>query len=559
MLCLVVVVPGPAVAADATTSGVHPGIETEPAADHGERLNVTADVSRAGPDRLRVRLTFADSTVSAFGIYTGETDESVTITVEKADGFRRNSDESWVWRGDGTPPEFVYTVRADANEYVQINETWAFGSDDALLPGFGYDGEKRVQLAAENGYATDEYVLLGEYTDAKATGRESHLTAVVSAAARDDIEAAETVETLAGVTRTLDVGGDPANTTMFVVPGSYSGPFGVGGDRSFVIRGDAVWDGLMTHEFLHTRQEFDTAAEMEWFVESSAFYYMALAPYNRGTMDWGEFERRVTLDSKNVALTGATSYADAQTRGPRVLAALDRRIREATDNTRTLEDVYRRLNERERLTYERFRTDVIAVAGPELGPWLDAHVDGSESVAPPEPGQFVPRGWQPALGERVLVCRDGEWVRAAETGPLAAGTPVDIIYTGPGLVTSRGPSRLTERRAGACSRGTLGRIAGPGANEIMTVVPRSPLTFVADTYYRSENGTITLRVERTPTPTSSPTTARTDTPTSTAVRTDTPTRPTGGAGDGFGVVTVLVGVSGALALLRHRRPGDGGR
>jgi len=292
---------------------------------------------------------------------------------------------------------------------------------------------------------------------------------------------------------------------------------------------------------------------------------MALISYNRGTMDRDEFKQRVTLPGHSVALTETTSYSNASTRGPRVLAALDRQIREATDNTRTLEDVYRRLNEHEQLTYEQLRADVTAVAGPDLGPWLDAHVDGSETVTAPEPGQFVLRGWQPSLGERLLMCRDGEWVPAADAGPLTADEPVDIVYTGPGLVTNRRDPRFAERRAGACSRDTLGRIAGPGANEVVTVVPQSSLTFVADTYYRAENQTFTLRVERTPTPTgtASPTETPTPTPTEeaissptatpTAARTDTPTQTTGGEGDRFGVVAVLAGVGGTLALLGYRR------
>lgn len=572
VLCLVVLAPGPVVAVDATNSDAHPVIEIEPAPDHDGRLNVTATVSRAGPDRLRVRLTFADSTVNGFGIYpaspwtNGWSNEF--ITVETSDDFRRDPDGFYQWRGDGTPPEFVYTVHEDVYERVDVNESWAFGHDYALLPSFAYNGEKRQRLVAENGYGTSEYVLLGEYTTAKTSGRDNHLTAVVSTAISDDIDAGRAVETLAEVTRSFDVGGDPANTTMFVVPASYSGPFGIGGDRNLLIRGDAVWDGLMTHEYLHTRQEFETAADMQWFLEGSAFYYMALVPYNRGTMDWDEFERRVAPVGHTVALTETTSYSDARLRGPRVLGALDRRIREATNNTRTLEDVYRRLNEHEQLTYEQFRADVTAIAGPDLGPWLDAHVDGSENVTAPEPGQFVPRGWQPSLGERLLVCRDGEWVPAADAGPLTADEPVDIVYTGPGLVTNRGDPRFAERRAGACSRDTLGRIAGPGANDVVTVVPQSSLTFVADTYYRAENQTLTVQVERTPTPTetASPTETPTPTPTEegissptatpTPARTDTPTRTTGSGGDGFGVVAALIGVGGTLALLGYRRTRD---
>jgi hypothetical protein len=445
--------------------------------------NATATVSQAGPDSVRVRLSFTGPGVEYLSIQSEE-----AMRVETHEGYTRGSDGNWLWRGDGTPPDFVFTVAEDSHGYLHVNESWAVGSDGVLLPSFWYaDGSESAwyewgpgDVVADRGYATDELVLLGEYGTATTAGREAEVTAVVSGAV-DGTEPDDAVETLAAVTRSLDVGGDPEHTTMVVVPASFSGPYGFAADSAFVIRGDAVWDGLMTHEFLHTRQEFATGADMEWLIEGSAFYYMSLVPYNRGTMDWERFERRIDGTGVDAVLTRNGSYAVAAARGAPVLAGLDRRIREATDNSRTLRDVYVRLNEHDTVTYDTFRAEVTAVAGPNVGLWLDTHVDGTAPVAPPERGQFVPGGWRPALDERLLVCRDGEWVPAASAAPLPAGEPVDTVYTGPGPVTLRGDYRTLDARAGACDRGSLGRLAGPGANRILTLVPRSDLTVVART------------------------------------------------------------------------------
>lgn len=516
-------------------------------------LNYTTTVSRAGTDRLRVRLSFDGPAVDAFSIHLSVVDETGSPEVVRHDGYVRQSEGVWQWQGTGTPSEFVYTVSENVSQDAHVGETWAMAPLREIAPGIVYEGESRGTVRAATGYVSDDIVLLGEYTTATAAGRESTLTVVVSGAVDDDVNGTAALDTFVDVTHRLDVGGDPANTTMFVVPPFQQGRYGVSWNRTFLIRGDAVWDGLIAHEYLHTRQEFEAGADMKWFVESSAFYYHALVPYRRGTMGWERFSDRTRPTTASLVLTETTEY-ESYRRGTPVLAALDRRIREATNNTRTLEDVYRRLNDQERLTYEGFRADVTAVAGPELGPWLDAHVNGTEPVRPPEPGQFVPKGWRPNLDERLLVCRGGTWKPAATAGPVAAAEPVDVIYTGAGAVRAQGEYELADARAGSCDRDPLGRIPGPGENGVVTVVPESNLTFVADTYYRAGNATVSLRVSETAgaTGASGPETKRaTATTTASQRSTGTPVATTAGRGTGFGVVAALVGSVGVLVFLGY--------
>lgn len=68
-----------------------------------------------------------------------------------------------------------------------------------------------------------------------------------------------------------------------------------------------------------------------------------------------------------------------------MLAALDAKIREETNGTRTLEDVLWRLNRHDgEVTYTDFEDAVAAAAGRRYDDWLAANVAGSAVPAVPE-------------------------------------------------------------------------------------------------------------------------------------------------------------------------------
>ena len=549
--CLLVAAAGPAVSATSPDASGGPGTagDAPPSATdadgrvdgHDAALNMTVTISRAGPERLRVRLTFAGSTADRFAIADPE-----WLAPVRTDGYIRDPGKAWGWRGGGTPPEFVYTVDEAVAEDVQIEDGWATADIDAITPEVGVEGGIRSTVRADDGYATGEFALLGAYDTAETRGRDAPVTAVVSTAA-GDVDADAAARTLANVTRSLDVGGDPEPTTMIVVPAAYEPAAGRADGNTFLIRGNATQDGLMAHEYLHTRQEFDTDDDMEWFVESSAFYYQSLIPYNRGTIGWEEFERRTAPRGAEIVLAENTSYG-AAARGIPVLAALDRRLRDATNNSRTLADVHARLNGYETVDYATLRAEVVAVAGSATGEWLDNRVRGSAPVADPEPGQYVPADWRPDLEERVLVCAGGEWTPAVEAAPLRADTPVDVAYTGPGALQLESDYRTLDRRAGTCDRDALGRLPGPAGNDVVTVAATSDLRFVVERYYHDGNRTLAVAVAA-PTPTvDASDDGNTDsgpgkTPMSTSGSEGTPTST-----PGFGLLPALAGVAVAVIV-----------
>ncbi|MFB6073884.1 MAG: hypothetical protein ABEJ89_02600, partial [Haloarculaceae archaeon] len=138
------------------------------------------------------------------------------------------------------------------------------------------------------------------------------------------------------------------------------------------------------HEYVHTRQSFALAPGMAWFREASAEYYAALLSESRERAAAGALSPARFGPPSNATLTDHATWAGGRTprrRGARVLAALDRRIRRATDGHQSLEDVFRRLNHHDgRVTYEAFVQAVNGVAGTPMDGWLDRHVAGSAPV-----------------------------------------------------------------------------------------------------------------------------------------------------------------------------------
>jgi|GEM_PF-4334340 len=212
-----------------------------------------------------------------------------------------------------------------------------------------------------------------------------------------EINHSHAVREFGSVTALLALSDTTQDTRVGIVPPADARNVGWAsrqGGGEVCLRGEqrAIWDGLMTHEYVHTRQEFSTADDMEWFIESSAFYYMAVVPYQRGTMSEERGNERLreptrtdnSSDLDSLTLTDARStHTLASYRGAPVLAALDHELRSRTDGERTLEHVFRAMtDERGPITYDDFQRIVADVAGERMDDWLDRYVAGSAVVTP---------------------------------------------------------------------------------------------------------------------------------------------------------------------------------
>jgi len=443
---------GPSAAADTDGSAVASPVPTG---------TVRHTVRLADPGTVRVEL--------GVGITEPTAEFRVTLPgtaeVTGTDGFDRTDEGTYEWDGRTEDPTLTY--RAPVNRTVGESVRFAATDDWALVDMTDFDaayswrsfGETSYErrFSVPNGYAGRAMAYLGPYRVANASGADQRFTVVHPTVVETNATASAYAETLASLAGTIRVGARDPAVTAFIAPrpiGVEGGEGGVGGLATSAdmwiaadaatttgANGTSVHEPIFVHEYVHTRQNYTSTPEMQWFTEASAFYYMALTPYQRGSITEARFDRQLRVPDRfgDTVLTGTTGaqYRAWATRGARTLAALDRRIRVSTNGSRTLQDVFRRLNAHEgNVTYADFQSMVDATAGESQADWLDRHVDGSEPVpapiadAYPAPGVTVdPAGTEWRRGD--------EWVSVSDT-PLPAGIPVRVRHPEVGVVVRAG-------------------------------------------------------------------------------------------------------------------------
>lgn len=128
-------------------------------------------------------------------------------------------------------------------------------------------------------------------------------------------------------------------------------------DRRGYVAQHAFWDGetasVWVHEYVHARQGFRLTARMQWFREASATYlsYRVMEEQYR-EVEEGDVYRRLASTDRYPDTALATRSAREGThadyhRGARLLYAVDAAVRNGSDGTHTLADVFRTMNRRE--------------------------------------------------------------------------------------------------------------------------------------------------------------------------------------------------------------------
>lgn len=511
LLLLAATAVGPATAAAAPADDgaavTSPSDATDPAAREGSTAAVPDGVvrhelTRADPGRVRVALEV--------GVTTATTEFRVTlpaaVEVTGTDGFDRVEGTTYEWDGRTAAPGLTY--RAPVNRTVGNSVRFAATDDWALVDMTDVDtafswrsrGETGYErrFAVPNGYAGAAMAYLGDYRVANASAAGQRFTVVHPTVVETPVEPAAYAGTLAGVAEGLSVGARDPAVTAFIAPppvGENGGEGGVGGlatgadlwvAADEATRSDAdgvrVNEPIFVHEYVHTRQNYTLAADTTWFTEASAFYYMSLTPYQRGTIPRERFgERfRVPESFRDATLTETTDarYRAWATKGPRTLAALDRRIRASTNGSRTLQDVFRRMNEAEgNVTYAAFRSMVAATAGESHDAWLDRYVAGAELARRPVPDAYPAPGTtaDPATAEWR---RGDEWVPLATT-TLPAGIPVAVRHPEVGVVV---------RPVGATTTTANGSDGDPATVRL----PAGEATLRVETFHGRNGTTVTV-------------------------------------------------------------------
>lgn len=322
-------------------------------------------------------------------------------TVTGTTGFE-GADGGYDWDGTTGSPTVSYTVSANRPYdgggglmFVDAGE-WALVERPKTSVRWRWVGGERVTLdrttRTDSGVAGGRSAFLGDHAvDVRRAGEET-MTLVIPAAS-SPAASPDAVHAALEDAADLRVGG--RNDRLFVVVA----PF----DERWALRGlqfgaSDAWvredsrlddpDNVWVHEYVHSRQTFETDEEVRWFREGSAAYYAALLTYERGDVDFETFRDRLANGERSPhaddVLSDPTTWTNSPQyhKGALVAADLDRRIRLATDGERDLQDVFRAMNEHEGVvTHSIFLGFVEEAGGPEVREVARAHTETRDGPA----------------------------------------------------------------------------------------------------------------------------------------------------------------------------------
>ncbi|WP_255151757.1 hypothetical protein [Halorarius halobius] len=399
--------------------------------------------------RVTVRLTSMPASVSSFRF----TPRYDGIRVQSTRGFSRSGGE-FVWDGRTGDPSITFTAPAaprtatvrpedgGANGLGTAGaEQWTYVAAGRLTFSYSYryygvDPGIETRVAADGGTAGPSIVFLGEYAVTnRSYGDQQFRLVVPEAATFTDRDRNEVLSALIGARVALDVGAVDRRVNVFVTTdpirrGGVTFPQRRRGVQDVWVRDDVrlnTTGNTWFHEYVHSRQSYETTAETRWFTEASAEYYTALLTLQQGRIEFDTVHDHLTTergaDDRLAAPSTWSSSRTPYTKGRRVLAALDLRIRAASGGDATLQDVFRTMNRHDGpVSSADFRRMVDDAAGADLSGWLDRYVQGTATPSvPANPYSFTNPDVADADGDGL----DDATERALGTSPFTPDTDDD--------------------------------------------------------------------------------------------------------------------------------------
>jgi len=503
----------PAVDAGPSAPSAVGGAETiarfSPASDRtadaatGERA--TADAAQIRVERRLARLPDRPGVVRA--TLTPSIPEGVTrltlylpgevTAVTDRNGFERVGERQYEWTG-GADPSLTTRVavnRSASGSRIGDGDGYAFVDTGrwalVRVPSVGVGWSERAGTAASvvrtasvdgAGATGGEIAYLGPVEEYERSAAGGSVTLAVPERASLAAEPSTVLDAMAAGAAALRIGdrdeavfvvAAPQGEVEWGVRGLQTGPDDawVGADEP-VDSADNVW----LHEYVHTRQEFETTESGRWLTEASADYFAALLTLEQGRVDYAAFRDQLSIGTRSTHRDAVLSEpatwegrGSNYRKGALVLGEIDRRLRLATDGERDLASVFAELNRADepvstaafvesvggdalRAAAERLTT---TEAVPETWTASEhaAAFDGSPaaveltalnaSLSGPYRNRSVAiaAGDPPRLAERPVV---GERVLLEATLANAGGSPgeYDLALTADGAVVDRQRGRL---------------------------------------------------------------------------------------------------------------------
>jgi hypothetical protein len=325
------------------------------------------------------------------------------VTVASTEGFERIRGGLFQWDGETETPRIGLEMSVgDRRVRGATRDGWALVFEPRTrIRTRSVASPVRTDsfevAAGTEGHASGSIAYLGPHERRNATVADERVTFVIAAEGADPARAIEFLRT---ANERFDFGVERDSLTVFVLPTIGSADRQEQGttiDTGIVIteRGLRFDESgaVLPHEYVHTRFGTLGRGSAAWLTEAHAEYYGRLFALNDGVgsyesfreglraSEYGEDGRAVTLSEPGTWEGTTAHYA----KGAHVLAALDALIRERTNGTRTLRDVFEGRTD-PFPGYQTFKLAVVDVADdPAVGKWLDRYV--TTDALPPLPAQ----------------------------------------------------------------------------------------------------------------------------------------------------------------------------
>ncbi|MDQ2073619.1 peptidase [Haloarcula sp. NS06] len=322
-----------------------------------------------------------------------ETHVPAEATVTETSGFERLNESVYEWEETTDTATISYhinpnqTIKKSGPEgsegrYLSVDTgEWALLTRSRTPTRWRYTGQDPVRYnrtlqTAGPGAAGEEIVYLGEVATFEETAHNQTFTLAVPERATMTASPISVLDSMANASNALRVG-DRDEQVFVVAAPSGAVDWGVEGYQI----GDAdMWvqsrqsldtaNNVWLHEYVHSRQAYETTRETRWTVEGWATYYAAALTLEQNRIGFDEFRAQLAAGGlpvySDVTLTDRSSWTTNANyrKGALVAGRADVHIRSATGRNQTLQSVFQSLNGyRDPVTQSQFLTEFEAAGG----------------------------------------------------------------------------------------------------------------------------------------------------------------------------------------------------
>lgn len=317
-------------------------------------------------------------------------------TVDATDGFDRTGEDTYEWDGRTDSPSIEYRISANVTatgdgpvaaggryHYVDTGE-WALVRKPRLSHWVRWIATEDMKIDRSTsvrgeGAVGEVMVFLGSHEEFSHAAHDQTFQLVVPEVANLEESPDDIFDSLEHASESIRVGARdervfvvavPTEAVEWAVRGLQTGPSDMWiEDDERLDTADNIW----LHEYIHTRQDYDTTDDMRWFTEGSATYYAALLTFEQEHIEFQEFRDRLEqgraprFEDVRLSEPGSWQHSAEYYVGALVAGELDRHIRHESDSEHHLQNVFKRMNDADgQVSLSDFEGYVRSVGGDDV-------------------------------------------------------------------------------------------------------------------------------------------------------------------------------------------------